>query len=213
MKKILLALAVLAVAAATSFAGVGINWTTDYGVYDHNALDLGGTDEADSLLSDYAVTWQLIYAGADNTADAPGTSLGGAGIADDYVTGDDVVWGSRVITGVGVAAGDGTTWDTWLLNTGGSVDYQDLAWNTAGFIYQRIYENPVQANAWYFQTDLVAIDTSFTGGTSSPMNFYVDGGAGIQPDTQVPAAPVPEPATMALLGLGALTMAIRRRRS
>ncbi len=213
MKKILLALAVLAVATASAFAGVGIAWTTAYGVYDHNALDLGGTDEADSILSDYAVTWQLIYAGIDNTADAPGTSLGGAGIADDYVTDDDVVWGSRVITGVGNPAGDGTTWDTWLLNTGGNVVYEDLAWNTAGYVYQRIYENPVQANAWYFQTDLVAINTSYTGGGQTADDFPVDGGVGIQPNAQVPAAPVPEPATMALLGLGALTLAIRRRRA
>lgn len=77
----------------------------------------------------------------------------------------------------------------------------------------RIYENPVQANAWYFQTDLEALNTSYTGGGQTPNAFLVDGGVAIQPDTQIPAAPVPEPATMALLGLGALTLAIRRRRA
>ena len=177
MKKILLALAVLAVAAATSFAGVGINWYVNYGVYDHNAVDLSGATGA--IGDNYAVTWQLIYAGVNNLADAPGTSLGGAGIADDYVTGDDVVWGSRTIPvggGLTAESGDGDlSFDMWLLANGGSAAdmvYENLAWNTAGYVYQRIYENPVQANAWYFQTDLVALDTSFTGGTSSPIPVF-----------------------------------------
>ena len=83
MKKILLALAVLAVAAATSFAGVGINWFTGYGVYDHNAsLD---PESGNAIGDNYAVTWQLIYAGVNNLADAPGTSLGGAGIDGDLL--------------------------------------------------------------------------------------------------------------------------------
>ena len=206
MKKILLALAIFAVATASGFAAVGINWYTEYGVYDHNALDLSGTDEADSILSDYAVTWQLIYAGANNSIDLPNAANG----INGYVGGDDDVWATRIVTGVGVDAGDGTEWDTWLIASAGNTVYQDLAWNTAGFVYQRVYENPVGAGAWYFDSGLQALDLAFTG---SPVEFSVDGGVGVQPNQQVAGAPVPEPATMALLGLGALTMAIRRRRA
>lgn len=47
MKKILLALAVLAVATASAFAtdGVNIQWNNGWGVYTHDATDLTGVDD------------------------------------------------------------------------------------------------------------------------------------------------------------------------
>lgn len=210
MKKFVLGLMVLALGAACASAGVGIDWQVAFGAYSHEATDLTGGDESDSILANYQVTWQLIYAGANNLADPIDIS----NVAGGWVSGDDVVWGSRVITGIGVPAGDGTSWDTWMIHAGGNPTYEDLTWNTAGYVYQRVYENPVQAGAWYYQGGLEALDTSYETGNPS-QKIYLEGDpmatAGVQANQQV-AGPIPEPATMSLLGLGALAMALRRRR-
>ena len=214
MKKILLALAVFAAAASFASAGVGIMWATSGG-FTHNETDLIFGD--DFLLESYSVTWQLIYAGANNVADLPDTSLGGAGIADDYVTGDDVVWASRTLAqsiaqGNVTASEDGTVWDYMMTSVSGNTVYENLAWNTAGYTFQRVFEGAPAELSYYFQSGLAALDTGYTGSPQLPQeSFIASPSSAFQPDQQIPA--VPEPATMSLLGLGALVMAIRRRRS
>ena len=79
-------------------------------------------------------------------------------------------------------------------------------------MYQRVFEGTPAALSWYFDSDPLALNTGYTGSPQLPQDLIVgSGSAGFQPDQQIPA--VPEPATMGLLGLGALVMAIRRRRS
>ena len=81
-----------------------------------------------------------------------------------------------------------------------------------GYIFQRVFEGAPAVNSWYFDSTPVALDAdpitvqeNYTEGSSSASE-------GVQPDQQIGGA-VPEPATMGLLGLGALVMAIRRRRA
>ena len=213
MKKFLLAISALAVATTVAMAGVGINWTVGYGAYAHDAPDTTGG--AGALLDSYNALWQLIYAGGDDTINPPEADNVGTG----YVTGDDVVWADRVIPQGGNFGGtpcdDGTEWDNWMNAQAGITVYEDLSWNTAGFVYQRVFETAtlgvVVDGDWYYDSELLAFTGTYAGGGQPAQDFYVDGASGasgFQPTTQVP-----EPATMGLLGLGALVMAIRRRRS
>ena len=209
MKKILLALAVLSLAASSALAatGVAIQWDTYWGAYTHDATDLTAIP-GDYLLDSYSLTWQLIYS-VNNTAGAP--DLGNS--ANGWVSGDDTVWATRAFAMGNGNASDGTVWTTDLYWSSGSRLYTDTGWalGDVGYIYQRIYEGAPAAGSWYYDSAPVALDADPITQQDSFLDVAGGGSAGIQPDQQIPA--VPEPATMGLLGLGALVMAIRRRRS
>ena len=217
MKKILMAVFAFAVAASVATAGIGITWSTGGGWGEYN--DGSGS----AILAANDALWQLIYAGADNAADPihddgvnPPMDSQEAWVANNYLRpgGDDQVIAQRIIALGGGTAADGTIWDEWLMPVIGGTDpvFQDLTWSQAGFVYQRVFESstPLAGSTFFYQTELLEIDTSFAGGTALPQDFFISGAA-FTPDQQAYA--VPEPATMSLLGLGALVMAFRRRRS
>jgi PEP-CTERM motif-containing protein len=212
MKKFLMVIFALIIATSVATAGVGIQWSTAMIGYTHDAVNLTEYPTANGLLQSYSAIWQLIYAGADNIANSiANTPIQTGGPNGDYVKGDDVVWAERTIAmGGGTAPEDGTGWNDLFLATGGSVVYEDLGWSTAGFSYQRVFEGTPAIGSWYLETPLLALDTGYAGGGAPPQDSFVGTPAlGFQATTQI----VPEPATMGLLGLGALVMAFRRRRS
>ena len=211
MKKLMVALAALALLATAGFAttGVAIQWDTAWGIYDHAAVDLTST-ETGGILDSYAITWQLIYS-LDNVADAPDAGNG----ANGWVSNDDEVWASRIFAQDDGSASDGTEWDLFVFYQNvGDRQYIDTTWSSGdvGYIFQRVFEGAPAVNSWYFDSTPVALDAD----PITVQENYIEGSSsassGVQPDQHIGGA-VPEPATMGLLGLGALVMAIRRRRA
>ena len=45
--------------------------------------------------------------------------------------------------------------------------YEDLAWSTAGYAYQRVFEGTRAELSWYFDSSLLALNTGYTGSPSS----------------------------------------------
>ena len=204
MKKLMLALAALALMATAGFAatGVAVQWTTAYGIYDHAAVDLTSTTTG-GILDSYAITWQLIYS-LDNVADAPDAGNG----ANGWVSNDDEVWATRTFAQDDGSASDGTEWDLFVYYASGDTQYNDTTWaaGDVGYIFQRVFEGAPAVGSYFYDSTPVALDADPATYQSSYIDAAGGGTAGIQPA-------VPEPATMGLLGLGALVMAIRRRRA
>lgn len=209
MKKILLALLVLTmavvIASGQNLSGISIEWSTLWAGYTHQATDLQDGEEF-YLLDYYTVTWQLIYAGANNAIDPIDLSNG----ANGWVSGDDVVWATRILLqsvgGANVVDSNGTEWYNYLGYVEGNIIYNDTSWTTAGYFYQRVYQGAPDVGSWYFQTELEPLQIN----PAMTQTHFLDspGGPGFQPNQQIP-----EPATMGLLGLGALALAFRRRRA
>jgi len=90
-----------------------------------------------------------------------------------------------------------------------SETYSDL--ETTSFIYVRIWESPTTGggdaplNGWYWDTPVVQILTLPTLGDFRVFEFT--------PSTQAGWQLVPEPSVLAFMGIGAMLMAIRRRRA
>ena len=210
MKKLMLALAALALMATAGFAatGVSVDWTTLWGVYDHSAVDLTSTTTG-GILDSYAITWQLIYS-LDNVADAPDAGNG----ANGWVSNDDEVWATRTFAQDDGSASDGTEWDLFVYYASGDTQYNDTTWaaGDVGYIFQRVFEGAPAVGSWFYDSTPVALDADPVTFQTSNLDQAGGGTAGVQPNQQIGGA-VPEPATMGLLGLGALVMAIRRRRA
>lgn len=209
MKKVLIAAVALMMGASLSLAGMGIDWSNGGGWMAEYGADI---DNGPFVLDNANVIWQLIYAGEDKVANEPDLS------APNYLGGDDSLLADREIAQGGGSAADGTSWDNYLMNQGGVTVYEDLDWSTAGFVYQRVWQGTPDASAdsYYFDSDLLEIDTAYAGGGAAPQAFdYDPAGNGVAVNNvikgQEPGPQVPEPATMSLLGLGALAMVLRRK--
>ena len=209
MKKLILALAI-AFAVTAYAADRQIDYFT--WAYDHNATDL--TDTSTGILKNYDVLWQLIY--TPNTSGlAPDLSN-----TDTFLASGEVLIGSRYLTS--------STLDVWQLNLLPDWDTYDSpvatfspdASASSYNVYQRIYEldpgttAPV-AGTYYYDSDTVDLTKQAEWNSDLPFAVYAMGdeqmSKGVQPTLQVQGSTVPEPATMSLLGLGALAMVLRRK--
>lgn len=218
MKKVLIGLLV-ALMAASSFAGILVLWDTGgfLSGTDGNPYVFDSDDESTTKL-----VWDLVYTtdssittpvldettgeityGANDKIISQRIATPGADKVNTVIT--DIIGSSQVsVTPQAMDAGG-------YLNT---AKYQNSEFPySSGGLYAAVFQYTSDNTVYYAVTDLFS-------GTS--VNWSNDGSApatevcfDLMNDTQLEKlgsfTPVPEPATMSLLGLGALAMVIRRK--
>jgi hypothetical protein len=221
MKKLMIALAILAVAAvaqAEILAVWDFTGTNSTGLWDNGAGTMNGSDLAaniDSAVLSFGDDFTASTSGNNLRSNGTGWSAGGAGSALDLGGGGYIQLLLTAASGytltvediAGRTAGSGTGMDgaqrwaansdggsySWVVSEGLTANDTAAAWDitdtTGGTVGLRIFASPTAAaGSWGFQ-----------GGG--------DGSIVLNGTTQA----IPEPATMSLLGLGALAMVLRRK--
>ena len=194
-------IAAMALTAGMAHAGVNINWYVTYGVYPNGGNITDATPGSGLLAVNGSGTTilQLIWCGANGIIDPvdPNNSANG------YVGGDDQVWEPRTATMGGNA-------DEWVVAGTTPNPYTNPTY-TAGLVYARVFFDATPApGEYYYNTGTLVVQNVSTEPAFTQPLYIGDsaGNFGVALDTVI----VPEPSAVMLAGLGALVLAIRRRR-
>lgn len=187
MKKMALVALIVALGASLAVAEVGVTWRSGDGFYGHDGVN-------GILFGGGSALAQLIFCGANGTVDIPDVS------DPHYVGGDDQWWSDYTIT-----------ISPWGSFSAGQYTQSFVS----GYYYVRVFDldsasSPTQG-MWYFNG--YTTNTTDMSNPYTPIDYNIDvtGAAFGETLNQNSYEAIPEPATWAFMGLGALVMFLRRR--
>ena len=219
MKKALIGLMV-ALMAVSSFGGLYVQWD-GYGFQ-------SGADASTGILADSATTkviWDLVYTTADSANFTLNTSSGAIEYGSDSVISEREItkldtpsgdqYGTGVVTDI-IASSQASQTPVTLGDYCYALNGEYLQYNnanpgyTSGNIYAAIFQYTASGDVYYAVTALVTPNWASNGmGGVDKANFSMDSDTSLSLLGTV--SQIPEPATMSLLGIGALAMVLRRK--
>lgn len=214
MKKIAILIA-LAMAASASFAAINVQWS-NYGFLSGADSSKYATQEAESIL------WELVYTSGSSIATPTlDTSTGAISYgSDEVLSSREWTKGSDAITVTDkvatTSASEALTMDlAYATIASGKAAYVNADYaQSSGGIYAAVFQYMADGKVYYEVTALnSAINWANTMSAADEVNFNMEDDVQIANylgQVETPTT-IPEPATMSLLGFGALGMVLRRK--